>query len=219
MRTAQFEDDWSTVLWDKIDYLASLGLTPWYAGVCSGGIPCRTCSIVPSSPYPQNCSDCTICGEVEWQQQQPPGVRAIVNATEAALFGIIAGTDGAYSDTQVLLDPIVVRDCSAIRTRGWRTPAVSTTAISCVLGAGRCRATMRRETDVPICREPRVLPQPIGFRSRPGQSLPALSLQSSPRYGRVQLRLTHGISGLRRHKPSADRSFACSAPRPARRAQ
>ena len=30
---AQVDDDWTTILWNKVDYLASVGLAPWYTQV------------------------------------------------------------------------------------------------------------------------------------------------------------------------------------------
>ena len=98
LHSAQFEDDWSTVLWDKIDYLAGLGLTPWYAAGCSGGNPCQTCSIVPRSPSPQNCSACTVCDEAEWRQQQPAGVRATMTAAQLGANNMAVN----YNQTEVL---------------------------------------------------------------------------------------------------------------------
>ncbi len=101
LHSAQFEDDWSTVLWDKIDYLAGLGLTPWYAGGCNGRFPCQTCSIAPRSPYPQNCSACTVCDEAEWRQQQPASVRATMTAAQLGADNM----DGADNQTQVRAPP------------------------------------------------------------------------------------------------------------------
>ena len=85
------------------DYLADLGLTPWYAGACSGSSPCRACSIAPRSPVPQNCSDCTVCDMVEWRQTQLPGVRATVMAAERSLFGGASAADISNKGLQVLL--------------------------------------------------------------------------------------------------------------------
>ena len=86
------------MLWDKVDYLADLGLTPWYARACDkGGASCPACSIMPRSPYPQDCGACTVCDEAEWRQQQPPGVRATMTAARLGAESV----DGTDNETQV----------------------------------------------------------------------------------------------------------------------
>ena len=59
------------MLWDKVDYMAGLGLTPWYVDQCKGSLPCATCRIVPPNPTPQDCQDCTSCAEYEARSTQP----------------------------------------------------------------------------------------------------------------------------------------------------
>lgn len=37
-RVSQVDDDWTTILWNKVDYLASVGLAPWYTQVREHGM-------------------------------------------------------------------------------------------------------------------------------------------------------------------------------------
>ena len=94
----QFEDDWATVLWDKVDYMAGLGLTPWYVNQCSGSVSCATCSIVPSHPDPQGCQDCTACNEYEPRSTQPVHPTGVV---ERDLYAAVGGTSEAGNATEV----------------------------------------------------------------------------------------------------------------------
>jgi hypothetical protein len=55
----QYDDDWTTVLWPKVDYMVHLGLRPWWTARCADpplcGVPrldaaplagCRSCTLV-----------------------------------------------------------------------------------------------------------------------------------------------------------------------------
>ena len=55
----QYDDDWTTVLWPKVDYMVHLGLRPWWTARCADpplcGVPrldaaplagCRECTLV-----------------------------------------------------------------------------------------------------------------------------------------------------------------------------
>ncbi len=114
------------MLWDKIDYLAGLGLTPWYVDGCNAGVPCHTCSIEPRSPYPQNCSVCTVCDEAEWRQQQPAGVRAAMTAAQLGA-NYVNGTEDAMEV------PLYLR---SFRDR--RSSSISFAAIHCAQNSRPC---------------------------------------------------------------------------------
>ena len=56
---AQYDDDWTTVLWPKLDYMVHLGLRPWWTARCADpplcGVPrldatplvgCQSCTLI-----------------------------------------------------------------------------------------------------------------------------------------------------------------------------
>lgn len=63
----QFEDDWTTVLWDKVDYMMRLGLRPWFTAHCADPPLCGTPPLQSTPPPPAACRACALIDESEPQ--------------------------------------------------------------------------------------------------------------------------------------------------------
>ena len=61
----QFEDDWTTVLWDKVDYMMMLGLRPWFTAHCADPPHCGAAALQTAAP--DGCRACTLIDENEPQ--------------------------------------------------------------------------------------------------------------------------------------------------------
>ena len=80
MTVVQFEDDWMTVLWQKVDYMVHLGLRPWYTSRCTSPPFCGVSRVITEPLH--DCRTCKIANTtglifyhqwVEWLEQGSPG--------------------------------------------------------------------------------------------------------------------------------------------------
>ncbi len=56
---AQYDDDWTTVLWHKLDYMVHLGLRPWWTARCALNPP--LCGVPRLDARPMTgCRNCTL---------------------------------------------------------------------------------------------------------------------------------------------------------------